>query len=118
MSLTAPTKLTPECVLKIRERTANRRPYQTEPLKSIASEFGVSVGCIHSVITRRTWNRENLSAPSVVIDRRRKLTEEQVREIRRLREQGEKLQSIATDFGVCFATVRNITLRQIWKHVA
>lgn len=46
-----------------------------------------------------------------------KLTEEQVREIRRRRSAGEKLQPLADEFGVAFSLISMIALNRIWKHV-
>ena len=46
------------------------------------------------------------------------LTAEAVREIRRRCEAGEMQTSLARAFGVSDATVSNVTLRKIWKHVA
>lgn len=45
------------------------------------------------------------------------LTEDKVREIRRLREQGETQKSIANRFGLCRSHVGDIVNRVIWKHV-
>ena len=49
---------------------------------------------------------------------RSRLTEEQVREIRARREAGEKLLSIATDYGLSDARVSEICLLRTWRHVA
>ena len=49
-----------------------------------------------------------------------KLTEADVRAIRRLREEGQKrwtYKELALRFGVSFQTISNIILRQTWKHV-
>ena len=46
-----------------------------------------------------------------------KLTSENVIEIRKLRESGEKAHFIGRMFGVTDATVCKIALRQTWKHV-
>lgn len=46
-----------------------------------------------------------------------KLTEDDVREIRRRRESGEILKAIAADFGITFGLVGHIAKRRIWKHV-
>lgn len=47
-----------------------------------------------------------------------KLTEEQVREILRLRCNGWKLSELAERFNVCFQSISLICLRKIWRHVA
>jgi hypothetical protein len=114
-------KLTEEKVLQIRQRTANFWPYKSEPLKNIAADFGVSIQCICSVMNRRTWNRAS-AIPQIPEPAKRspfrKLTPAQVREIRMQREQGEKLEVIALNFGVSFSNVRSIVERIIWKGVA
>lgn len=46
-----------------------------------------------------------------------KLTESDVREIRRRRAAGEKLQDIADDYCICHTNVVRIALRKSWKHV-
>lgn len=49
---------------------------------------------------------------------RSKLTETQVREIRRLRELGHTLQALATQFHVNNMNIHYIVMRKTWKHVA
>jgi hypothetical protein len=46
-----------------------------------------------------------------------KLTDDEVRTIRRRRADGETLVVIAADFGVSFALVSHIARRRIWTHV-
>ena len=46
-----------------------------------------------------------------------KVTEEQVREIRAQREAGESYSKLAKEFGLTPTGVRNIVLRNTWKHV-
>ncbi len=47
--------LTDEKVRAIRARTAGRIPYRSEPLKCVASDFGVTVTCIENIIKGRRW---------------------------------------------------------------
>jgi hypothetical protein len=47
-----------------------------------------------------------------------KLTDNAVREIRRLRTEGMTYEQISNQFGVCEATIGNIVTGKIWKHVA
>jgi hypothetical protein len=49
---------------------------------------------------------------------RAKLTVQDVIEVRRLAVNGLQQRSIASRFGVCQATVRDIVARKIWRHVA
>lgn len=46
-----------------------------------------------------------------------KLTEEQVKRIRKLRHNKVRIKSIAKRFGIAWQTVMDITNRKIWKHV-
>jgi DNA invertase Pin-like site-specific DNA recombinase len=46
-----------------------------------------------------------------------KMTEEQVREIRRLRADGMKLASIARRFGITTGTASDIANRKTWRHL-
>ena len=48
---------------------------------------------------------------------RAKLTEDQVREIRRLRSAGEEIKPLAKRFGVTHPLISAIANRRIWKHV-
>lgn len=45
------------------------------------------------------------------------LTDDAVREIRKRRESGEKLTSIASDFGIAMCTVSAVALRRLWPHI-
>ena len=51
-------------------------------------------------------------------NRNAKLTEDQVREIRRRAEAGERHASIAADFGIAVSLVSLIKTRAAWRHVA
>lgn len=46
-----------------------------------------------------------------------KLTEDQVREMRRRAVAGERKRSIAREFGVCEATLQHILTRRTWRHI-
>lgn len=48
---------------------------------------------------------------------RAKLTDDQVREIRAMREAGARYVSIARKFGIASDHVRLICLRRLWKHI-
>ena len=50
-------------------------------------------------------------------DKRKKLTEEDVRDIRRLNEEGMSYSILAEGYKVSNACIRNIVLRNTWKHV-
>jgi DNA invertase Pin-like site-specific DNA recombinase len=46
-----------------------------------------------------------------------KLSEDQVKEIRSLRESGIGLNEIAAQYGVCFQLISLIARKKIWKHI-
>jgi hypothetical protein len=46
-----------------------------------------------------------------------KLSEEDVREIRRLRQEGWTLKSLESCFGVCYSAIWKIVKRITWKHI-
>lgn len=48
---TMPRKLTEEQVIEIRKRKV-----QGATFRGLAAEFGVSIHCIQSVVSRKTWN--------------------------------------------------------------
>ena len=50
-------------------------------------------------------------------NRRSKLTEDQVREIRRIYDAGGRGQEFAKQFGIAWQTFNGIGLRYSWKHV-
>lgn len=46
-----------------------------------------------------------------------KLTENDVREIKKLKKEGKTMQELATQFGVCTSGISRIVNRQLWSHV-
>lgn len=109
----------------------------------IAAAMGISVPNVARIIYRRTWAwvvvpPETVAKAQELAHRRRnekgkpnglrgtqcgesnpcsKLTADQVREIRRLKESGETDTSVARRFGVTPVTVSNIFTRKKWKHI-
>lgn len=55
--------------------------------------------------------------PAAHIAGARKLTESDVREIRRMREGGATLQAIADRYGIDDSNVHRIVTRRTWKHI-
>jgi len=47
-----------------------------------------------------------------------KLTDDDVRDIRRFRANGAQIKDIAKEYGLCCATVGEAVRRQTWKHIA
>lgn len=85
----------------------------------IADWFGVSKATISHMMTGRNWKYAN-GAHLPGIRRRRyntKLDEDKVREIRSRRELGERLQSLATAFGINQSGISKICKREKWAHV-
>lgn len=67
----------------------------------------------HVENTQDAMNRHRFSLPPIVA----KVTEDQVREIRTLRDAGMSLRSIAQLYNIGFSTAGAIYHRQTWKHV-
>lgn len=62
--------------------------------------------------------RRNAASMPGTANPRAKLTESDVREIRRLRSEGHTLEDIAGRYPVSFKAVHHIVRRETWKHVA
>lgn len=100
-------KLTEAQVLEIRRRRA-----EGEELLPLAEEFGVGFRTISAISLGQSWAWfEGERSPRRVGGR--KLTDDQVREIRRLRAQGVSLKFIAETYEVSVALVSAIALRKM-----
>jgi len=89
---------------------------QQETDISLAWEFGVSWCTVWEIRNNKTW--KHLPRPSVTKDRRKKLTPDQVREIRRKHAESGSLSSIAREYGINATTVNLIVRRIRWPDVA
>jgi hypothetical protein len=76
--------------------------------------FQESVRSGHKFVENRPWKSREMLGNKFA---RRKLTEEQVREMRRLRESGATQLSLCERFGVTRVTVKKILSRTTWNHV-
>jgi DNA-binding XRE family transcriptional regulator len=111
-------KLTDQQVQTIRERYAAGGVTYEE----LAMEFGVNSANIGHIVSGRAWQH----LPTVDCDRsssgarngQSKLTDDQVKEIRRLYATGAwKQAQLASTFGVTHQTVSRICRGELWKHV-
>ncbi len=94
------------------------------PREVVAEQYGVSLPTISGVATGKTWKhvpREPLARlpkqQKKKRPRKKKLTPEQVREIRRRREEGALVVSLAEEFGVGPSHVSAICYRRAYKEV-
>lgn len=75
--------------------------------------------CTRQENVRDAWERAPWNPPAMAGESNpnAKLTEKEVREIRRLRKQGITLKEVAAKFGVTFGLVSAIARGRAWKHV-
>jgi hypothetical protein len=111
-SLPTGLKLTAAQVREIRERFANGERYA-----ALAERFQVSKSMIGDIVRRKLWRKLDPHLPVVGDFSFTKLRPEQVSEIRRRHESGQKPRSIAADFGVAARTVHSIVQRKCWRHI-
>jgi len=95
-----------------------------ESQASVSRSLGISTGALQCVLLGRTWQQVDTSQielPGKGVKGERhylsKLNADSVREIRRLRAEGETPSVISKKFGVCPANVVNICKRKTWAHV-
>lgn len=96
-----------------------------ETVTRLAKEFKVSYQSIANIVQGRSWKVAASGELDGTRQRRkarqasgnRKLTEDQVRDIRARHAAGEPHRSIADMYGVSASTVRSIVRRRIWKDV-
>jgi hypothetical protein len=100
--------LTEEQVLEIRR--------STESDKVLSARYGVLHWAISDARSGRHW--KHLPGANPGFYRQRKLTVEQVREMRVRRRAGERTCDLAKVFGVSQPTVSQVTRGQIYRHVS
>jgi hypothetical protein len=115
-------KLTESQVIAIREAIG-----AGEGRRAVAERFGITASYARDIAVGVKWAHV-ASGKVDVYDRKRhlrrgaachtaKLTEEDVREIRRLREEGLLLGDLATRYGVSTSTLWAIITRTSWTHI-
>lgn len=90
----------------------------------VAKKYAISSTYIHAIWRRQVWQdvlpelplRKGMTRNGEESGHA-KITEQQVREIRMRREQGEMPLALATEYGISVAQVRRIIKRTKWKHV-
>ena len=115
-------KLTSEDVVKILERV-----WDGEPSRAIAKDYGVGKGAILSIAQGESWShiprpsRDRKKPPTGRFQtgerRNAKLTEDDVRDVRRRFKEGSTYREIADDYGVTRENIEMVVKRITWKHV-
>ena len=108
-------KLQPEQVVEIRQQYTGGYGQQ----KALATKYGVPVSVVRKVVRGETW--KNLSQPGPVFGERHgraKLTDRQVRRIRRRFDSNDAtVNKLAETYGVGRQIIRDIVYRKTWKHI-
>lgn len=106
-----------ECdVLEIRRLYRETKITQVQ----LAAQFGVANNTVSSLVRGRSWASVTEGDPVTRVSpasRKRRLTEDQVREMRLLRHGGELLVSLSGRFGVSQAVVRKIINHKNYREV-
>jgi predicted DNA-binding protein YlxM (UPF0122 family) len=116
------SRLTEEQVALLRQRYSNERISQAQ----LAKEFGVSQGAVCQALRGKTWT--HVSSDPVTkpwedtllrgsANNKTKLTEDQVRDIRRRHSEGVSVANMATEFKMDRSTLHDLISRRTWKHV-
>lgn len=109
-------KLREEQVFEIRRRYTGGYGQQTV----LAKEYGVPVSVIRKVVHGQSWKGAAFKTDSVFGERhgRAKLTDRQVRRIRRRFDSGDATVSqLAETYGVGRQIIRDIVYRKTWQHI-
>lgn len=105
-------KMTAAQVVEIRERYAAGGVTYT----ALAAEFGISRASLARIVHGDVWT--HVGGPITPSSRPRWLTEDDVREIRRVRaETGLSYQKIGEPYGLSRSHIRDIVLRRRWRHL-
>lgn len=112
-------KLTEDQVEEIR-----RRYYiENATIRELASDYGLTVGTVHPLIKFKTWRHVPSKYAHLVKDvhygarKKGKITEHEVREIRRLVSEGTSYRKIQEQFGINPSTINALISGKTWKHV-
>ena len=107
-------KLTDIQVIEIRQKYAEGATF-----RDLEKEYAVNLSTLHALVTGKTW--KHLPTPNRVprmkYARQAKVTENEVREIRRLYSEGASLVDLGRQFSLSPSTVHPLVHGKTWKHV-
>lgn len=106
-----PSKLSEEDVHKICSMLEDKTIYASD----IAKIFNINPGDIYAIIVGKIWKRISCQYN---IQRRKRLTEDEVHEICKLLCKGIDYKAIAEMFAVSNAVIQRIKYRFNWKHIS
>ena len=108
------SKLNEEQVVEIRRKYAGG----DRTWRSLAQEYGVTDVLIRFVVTGAAWKHvEGLPASDVRFNRKQKLSDDDVRELRQLHDVGVRNYELADRYGVDQSTISHITAGRMRKNV-
>jgi len=99
-------------IIDIRRRVASG-----EKQLALAIEYGTRQSAISQIVRRKIWADIDDGTSITDFNSTRKLTEDQVREIRRRSDLGESRVSLGREFGVVASTISTIARRETWDDV-
>ncbi|MCP4649549.1 MAG: hypothetical protein GY853_05650 [PVC group bacterium] len=105
-----PNRLTEEKVIKMRQLRKDGAK-----VKDIAERFGIARASASQALTGKTWSHVNGAVKPLYS--KKKLTEEEVIEIRQLRKDGAKVKDIAERFGIHYMSVSRVLNGRTWSSV-
>jgi hypothetical protein len=85
--------------------------------QDLASEYGVSPGTISSIRNGRTWAHVGTDKKKTSHNPYRKLTDDEVRDIKSRKYHRHLVSDLAEQYGVNKVTIRNIRSGKTWQHV-
>lgn len=108
--------LTDEQVIEMRRRYAAGGIQQ----RALADEYGVTSGAVANIVNGKSWT--HLPMPEALIGRekqahRRKLSPDQVHQVRAALMEGQKRKDVAERFGVAYTTICAIASGHNWSRV-
>lgn len=117
-------KLTKIQATRIRERAG-----KGEFLSDLSKEYGITIGAISALVSGKTWKKlsighvprhsrpRNARAAKGEAAGNVRFTEAQITDIRQRAFDGERLDSIGSDYGLTYHGVYQIVKGKIWKHL-
>lgn len=106
----------PSSYLKEKDILSIRQLYSTGSFsyKQLAEKFNSTMGTIRDCIKNYTWSHLPTETP---INKKNKLTENDVKEIRKLKLEGNSFQELSNKFNVSTRTIRKIISGETWKNI-